>query len=97
MKLSVVAYYKFSELPPGLTFARHWNVSKYGLGDAFGERGGGGPSLGGKAGPHPQSPGKALNYNSHNTLGHPASLPRVFWVLSIMGIVVQDWPRMGGA
>lgn len=77
MKLSVVAYYKFSELPPGLTFARHWNVSK--IRDAFGARGGGGgPSLGGKAGPHPQPPGKALNYNSHNTLGHPASLPRGF-------------------
>lgn len=40
MKLSVVAYYKFSELPPGLTFARHWNVSK--IRDAFGARGGGG-------------------------------------------------------
>lgn len=59
MKLSVVAYYKFSELPPGLTFARHWNVSK--IRDAFGARGGGGGSqLGRKSGTPPPTTWEGL-------------------------------------
>lgn len=60
MKLSVVAYYKFSELPPGLTFARHWNVSQYGLGDAFGARGVGGSQLGRKSGTPPPTTWEGL-------------------------------------
>lgn len=44
----------------------------------------------GKQGPHPQPPGKAVNYKSHNTLDHLAPLPRGSWIRSIMGVVVQN-------
>lgn len=60
MKLSVVAYYKFSELPSGLTFAHHWNVSKYGLGDVFGARDGGQSQLGRKSGTPPPTTWEGL-------------------------------------
>lgn len=96
MKLSVVAYYKFSELPPGLTFARHWNVSK--IRDAFGARGGGGGSqLGRKSGTPPPTTWEGLKLQLPQYIRPPGLSSKGFWVLSIMGIVVQDWPRMGGA
>lgn len=97
MKLSVVAHYKFSELPPGLTFARHWNESKYGLGDAFGARGCEESQLGRKSGTPPPTNWEGLKLQLPQHIRPPGlSAKGGLWMLSIMGIVVQDWPRMGG-